>query len=1688
MVGDAVYLGNVRKMSINTLSKLLFISYLLLLGGCGGGGSGGSGGGNPGVTTTKAVLLDGVVQGVRYDAGSGVTGVTDANGVFDYVEGQSVSFYLGNILLGTASPIDKPAGLTGILADKIVTPLELVGVNANLDDPQVLNRVRLLLTLDADGNPNNGIQIAASVVAALQSTSSLDFGTAFDPTTILQTASTASGQSMMLVDSTTAKQHLCDSLQRDCTSGGGNHAPTISGTPATSMDVGSAYSFTPAAEDLDGDAKTFSITNKPSWASFSTSTGALTGTPTAVDVGITSNIIISVTDGKSLSVALPAFNLAVIAPVTPLNLAPYGTATQKSTYNNDIASNGAANVIDGKTDTINHTACQSNDWWQLELKNESLISEITVTNRTSSYRDVRDRLKGATVYLSNTPAASNTWNASELVKTLSSDTDPFTGMTFSVDPARSARYVIVKTNGSACLHMAEVAVKGIGSDTLEFAKTSYAFEVKHRTAQGGAVGTVKAIQYAGRAVTYSIDGTVPFAIDAQGNISVTGELNRETYTFTVKATDGLGMVSVPVTVQAPFNLALEFGVATQSSTYNSSSTAGNAIDDKLETTNHTNCEVGDWWQVKLPDPTLISRIVVTGRDTWTSRLNGAEVYVSANSATNGGMSAGDKVFTLADTANAQNILLATPKSGTYVIVKAVPKTGGTECLHMREVEVYGQAPDAPVLNLSAYSFQLSNRVAVGQWVGKVTAVDYQKEAIAYSITGAAVPFAIDAQGNIAVSSALQAGVTYNFTVTARDGVNSVNAPVTVVVTSSSSVEDALRTGDASVATTEELLDATLASITANQRLLLDAKVQLFNLNTDGTAKADGTSLTAVDWNPTHDASLLQSSYGMNTPVLMTNAVTDADYTVYQKEIGIIGERGSRYMVLGGNPLRNYYRDNASINSQMHQFMENSLSWLTARTNLKTAPFNVVIAHMDDGYYFPDERAIRAWLDQRYAGQVSYNAANSCDDGALRNCLTSTDAPDLLIISQQMNTNTDPSVVAAAVNTAMARGIPVLYLHLDGDLTDLGNALLSLFHVTYHWDNYWKRLKLTAFDVRQSLSAIPAEIRPINALLQHLKAQDYAFDWSACDEENCSAVVGLSTEFQQGAAAVRSMMSAFDTSKMNLFAGEGFRFQKLLVLLGDSYRKDAHFPMDKVLTDDTTFLKSLFADHAVYNYRTLNPVQPDMGNFSRSDFSHITPVNKTVTMTSRQNFRAAGVYALPGKTVRVTRNDNSSTTTKVFINSLRSGSTHEFEAWGYKRPKFLESAHVPIKSGETITLTSPYGGPIQIDFGTNDQSVSFTFEQVGEHPFWDDTSDNAAFTAKLAAGEYDWAEFVTPAFEIHSTLEKMRESATDTRWGGTLEGFAAATMRYIHNFPHVLAGFKGPNIDVVSEIHNFATSNGFTIENLDLVKHMNADQATCGSGCSGNPYDAYWAFDPIGHGDIHEMGHGLEKGRFRLSGWNYHASTNPYSYYSKTQYYKTTGGNPDCQSLPFYDAFVALQASVGQANPTTYLKTNYWDAVTDNWSRAASMTIQMMMTAEHQGALADGWHLLARLHILEREFNRARSDATTWDVKKTSLGFSSYSKAEADAINNNDWMVIAVSKVTGMDYRSYFSMWGQAYSTKANDQVVAFNHAAAERRFFITSPNGYCKGEGFDGNYLPVDGNQTWPLSTVQPRLMGDSFR
>jgi hypothetical protein len=97
--------------------------------------------------------------------------------------------------------------------------------------------------------------------------------------------------------------------------GGSNRAPTISGAPLSSVMQGTSYSFTPNAVDADGNTLSFAISNKPAWATFSTSTGRLSGTPSAANVGTYANVVISVSDGSSTA-SLAAFSIQVVATAT----------------------------------------------------------------------------------------------------------------------------------------------------------------------------------------------------------------------------------------------------------------------------------------------------------------------------------------------------------------------------------------------------------------------------------------------------------------------------------------------------------------------------------------------------------------------------------------------------------------------------------------------------------------------------------------------------------------------------------------------------------------------------------------------------------------------------------------------------------------------------------------------------------------------------------------------------------------------------------------------------------------------------------------------------------------------------------------------------------------------------------------------------------------------------------------------------------------------------------------------------------------------------------------------------------------------------------------------------------------------------------------------------------------------------
>jgi hypothetical protein len=104
---------------------------------------------------------------------------------------------------------------------------------------------------------------------------------------------------------------------------------TISGTPFPAVQAGTSYSFQPGVQGSS--AVSFSVQNKPAWATFSSADGRLSGTPSSTAVGTYSGIVITASDGTS-SAALPAFSIKVVPTKPTISGTPATAVTAGSAY------------------------------------------------------------------------------------------------------------------------------------------------------------------------------------------------------------------------------------------------------------------------------------------------------------------------------------------------------------------------------------------------------------------------------------------------------------------------------------------------------------------------------------------------------------------------------------------------------------------------------------------------------------------------------------------------------------------------------------------------------------------------------------------------------------------------------------------------------------------------------------------------------------------------------------------------------------------------------------------------------------------------------------------------------------------------------------------------------------------------------------------------------------------------------------------------------------------------------------------------------------------------------------------------------------------------------------------------------------------------------------------------------------
>jgi penicillin amidase len=101
-------------------------------------------------------FVDSPVGGLGYRTET-QEGKTDSEGRFNYVYGETISFFIGDIILGTPNvPIPTDENV-------VMTPKSLVPGAADYTDDSVVLIARFLQTLDTNNNPNDGIDISDTI-------------------------------------------------------------------------------------------------------------------------------------------------------------------------------------------------------------------------------------------------------------------------------------------------------------------------------------------------------------------------------------------------------------------------------------------------------------------------------------------------------------------------------------------------------------------------------------------------------------------------------------------------------------------------------------------------------------------------------------------------------------------------------------------------------------------------------------------------------------------------------------------------------------------------------------------------------------------------------------------------------------------------------------------------------------------------------------------------------------------------------------------------------------------------------------------------------------------------------------------------------------------------------------------------------------------------------------------------------------------------------------------------------------------------------------------------------------------------------------------------------------------------------------------------------------------------------------
>lgn len=504
------------------------------------------------------------------------------------------------------------------------------------------------------------------------------------------------------------------------------------------------------------------------------------------------------------------------------------------------------------------------------------------------------------------------------------------------------------------------------------------------------------------------------------------------------------------------------------------------------------------------------------------------------------------------------------------------------------------------------------------------------------------------------------------------------------------------------------------------------------------------------------------------------------------------------------------------------------------------------------------------------------------------------------------------------------------------------------------NNYWS--KHHAVDLSPS-QLKDSDFTHVNQLLNNL-AQGH-FDNSSIEACTKNFIHCTTPEFEQAfkiaADWYKNSTVALDNAGIDPFAHDTWLLLKAGLLLADKYRNEIDYPI--AFDDETAWQQAMFADWVISYKRENNLAQPDLGEYvtdknnlalnSQAHYQYVDTVTERqqISVPYTKQWTTTGWYVQPGHKITMTRHDNTGAQVMVKLNYHRSNTNRAFKHHIYRGPLALNQQRLYLNAGETITFSSPYGGPIYLYLAGDDSplSVDVTASNVAKHATITDFNDDAQiaqFEHTLNHTELPHVDLKTFGAEQHLRKDRFTGAIGDLY--PTVQALLKAIQEEHINTVYTLAGFSIDGVtlsqslpnDVQNICENLSSQQDCLDESLHTrtkIQHANYDQnAHCGSGCSGNPWDSSGNIRPAGWLDNHELGHNLQTKRLNVA---YVEQANKNSWPS----YSSRAGENSNNIFPYYVKWHSHYVSHQNTSPITDGHTNHKDLFNVFMSDAIGIT-------------------------------------------------------------------------------------------------------------------------------------------------------